>query len=93
MVQNNLKASDFDYELADDRIAKYPLSNRNESKLLHYQNGEITNDVFKNLDKHLPDQSLLVFNDTKVLAARLYFKKKTGAKIEIFCLEPHQSTA
>lgn len=93
MVQNNLKASDFDYELADDRIAKYPLSNRNESKLLHYQNGKITNDVFKNLDKHLPDQSLLVFNDTKVLAARLYFKKKTGAKIEIFCLEPHQSTA
>ena len=93
MVQNNLKASDFDYNLADDRIAKYPLSNRNESKLLHYQNGKITNDVFKNLDKHLPDQSLLVFNDTKVLAARLYFKKKTGAKIEIFCLEPHQSTA
>jgi len=93
MVQNNLKASDFDYNLADDRIAKYPLSNRNESKLLHYQNGDIQSDVFKNLDQHLPDKSLLVFNDTKVLAARLYFKKKTGAKIEIFCLEPHESTA
>lgn len=93
MINTDLKASDFNYDLPEDRIAKYPLANRNESKLLRYQSGEIIEDQFFNLDQHLPKDSLLVFNDTKVLAARLYFQKKTGANIEIFCLEPHESTA
>lgn len=93
MNNPDLKASDFDYNLPEERIAKYPLASRNESKLLTYKSGKILEDQFFNLNKHLPEESLLVFNDTKVLAARLYFQKATGANIEIFCLEPHESTA
>ena len=92
MNRKELHSDQFNYNLPDERIAKYPLSNRNASKLLTYKKGEIAEDVFSNLDSHLPQESVLVFNDTKVLAARLYFKRKTGAKIEIFCLEPHGIT-
>lgn len=92
MKRTELSAEEFNYDLPEERIAKYPLENRNRSKLLTYKSGEIAEDQFSNLNAHLPSNSILVFNDTKVIAARLYFKKDTGAKIEIFCLEPYQST-
>ncbi len=83
-----IKITDFIYELPDSRIAKYPLQNRDESKLLVWQNGHINQDTFKNIPHYLPEKSLLVFNNTKVIHARMFFQKETGAKIEIFCLEP-----
>ena len=79
---------DFDYVLPDDRIAKYPLPERDKSKLLIWKNGRITDSLFKNLSDYIPENTLLVFNNTKVIQARLIFQKKTGASIEIFCLEP-----
>ncbi len=82
-----IKIKDYTYELPEDRIAKYPLTNRSDSKLLVYNNG-ITEDQFHNISSYLPKNSLLVFNNTKVIQARLLFQKETGAKIEIFCLEP-----
>ena len=92
MNREQLESKDFFYDLPDEQIAKYPLDNRNSSKLLTYKNGSIDADVFSNLKAHLPEGAVLVFNDTKVLAARLYFQRKTGAKIEIFCLEPFEQT-
>lgn len=92
MNRHELKTVDFVYELPEERIAKYPLKNRNDSKLLVYKNSTIKEVVFKKLEKELPRDSMLVFNDTKVLSARLRFQKETGARIEIFCLEPHEST-
>ncbi len=91
MSRKQLQTNDFSYELPTERIAKYPLANRNQSKLLTYKTGEIATDVFSNLQLHLPAEAVLVFNDTKVLAARLHFTKKTGARIEVFCLEPYES--
>ena len=90
MDPRNLSIKDFTYDLPEDRIAKYPLPERDASKLLVYDQGKITEDVYKNLDKHLPPNSVLVFNDTKVIEARLLFQKPTGGIIEIFCLEPHE---
>jgi S-adenosylmethionine:tRNA ribosyltransferase-isomerase len=84
-----LLIEDYDYLLPDDRIAKYPLDTRDQSKLLVWKNGEISDEVFSGLPTQLPPQSLLVFNNTKVIRARLLFKKTTGAAIEIFILEPH----
>ena len=81
---------DFDYELPNDRIAKYPLPERDNSKLLIWKNGRITERLFKNLSDYIPKNTLLVFNNTKVIQARLIFHKKTGASIEIFCLEPEE---
>jgi S-adenosylmethionine:tRNA ribosyltransferase-isomerase len=78
----------YDYPLPDERIAKFPLPQRDESKLLLYRGGEISETVFKHLGGHLPADSLLVFNNTRVIQARLLFQKETGARIEIFCLEP-----
>ncbi|MEQ8908837.1 MAG: S-adenosylmethionine:tRNA ribosyltransferase-isomerase [Vicingaceae bacterium] len=92
MEREDLASKDFSYELPDSRIAKFPLANRNQSKLLTYKAGKIGEDHFFNLEKHLPKDSVLVFNNTKVLAARLQFKKLTGARIEVFCLEPFQTT-
>ena len=92
MNREQLESKEFFYDLPDERIAAYPLKNRNLSKLLTYKNGAIETDVFSNLRAHLPEGSILVFNDTKVLASRLYFQRKTGAKIEIFCLEPFEQT-
>ena len=92
MNREELHSDHFNYNLPVERIAKYPLANRNASKLLTYANGTIGEDVFSNLKSHLPKDAVLVFNDTKVLAARLYFQRKTGAKIEIFCLEPFKLT-
>ncbi len=88
MHPKRLLIKDFVYDLPEDRIAKYPLPQRDESKLLIYKNGEITQDIYAKLDEHIPSSSLLVFNNTKVVEARLLFKKNTGSVIELFCLEP-----
>jgi len=88
MHPKNLAISDFTYDLPDDRIAKYPLEERDNSKLLVYRNGEIKSSSYKNLEEFLPAETLLVFNNTKVVEARLLFQKTTGGVIEIFCLEP-----
>lgn len=84
----NLSAQALNYELPEERIAKYPLPQRDQSKLLVWRNGEITDAQFLNLDQFLPEGSLLVFNNTRVIRARLLFQKATGANIEIFCLDP-----
>ena len=85
-----ISTSDYAYELPDDKIAKYPLAERDQSKLLVWKDGQIQDAQFRNLADYLPANSLLVFNNTKVIRARLHFLKETGAKIEIFCLDPHE---
>ena len=85
----HIHIADYDYPLPDERIAKYPKAIRDESKLLLYKSGEISEDTFYNLPNHLPAGELMVFNNTKVIQARLHFHKSTGALIEVFCLEPH----
>ena len=92
MNREQLNSVDFLYNLPEERIAIHPLTDRNESKLLIHKDGDIRNDSFSNLEKYLPKKSTLVFNDTKVIAARLLFTKHSGSKIEIFCLEPFEST-
>jgi len=84
----SIRVEDFRYELPDNAIARYPLEDRSASKLLLYNGGSITRDRFSNLPGHLPPGSWLVFNNTRVIQARLIFKKESGARIEIFCLEP-----
>ena len=84
----DIKLSDYTYHLPDERIAKFPLSKRDESKLLVYQQGKISHTVFKNITDYLPKNSLLVFNNTKVIPARIHFQKSTGAIIQIFLLHP-----
>ena len=79
---------DFQYDLPDERIAKFPLPERDHSKLLLYRHGEVSEDLFYNLPHHIPADSLMIFNNTKVIQARLHFRKETGALIEVFCLEP-----
>ncbi|MBL0131961.1 MAG: S-adenosylmethionine:tRNA ribosyltransferase-isomerase [Chitinophagaceae bacterium] len=85
-----ISIQDYFYSLPEERIAKYPLAERDASKLLIYKEGEIREDVYKNISYHIPTNSLLIFNNTKVVAARLLFQKPTGGVIEIFCLEPHE---
>ena len=87
-----IKISEFDYQLDDERIAKYPLKNRDDSKLLIYRESGIEDLQFNQIGTLLDSNTRLIFNNTKVIRARLHFKKKTGAKIEIFCLEPHSPT-
>lgn len=86
----NIKISDYSYSLPDECIARYPLAERDSSKLLVWNNGTIKKEQFKNITSYIPENSLLVFNNTRVIHARLFFQKETGAKIEIFCLEPVQ---
>ena len=86
-----LSINEFDYNLPNERIAKYPLAQRNASKLLVYANGQIKDDVFSSLHANLPKGSCLVMNNTKVVAARLKFVKSTGSQIEVFCLEPFET--
>ncbi|WP_299819044.1 S-adenosylmethionine:tRNA ribosyltransferase-isomerase [uncultured Pontibacter sp.] len=83
-----LAIKDFVYELPDERIAKFPLPERDQSKLLHYRQGQIAEHTFTDLPQLLPPHTLLVFNDTKVVQARLLMQKETGGLVEIFCLEP-----
>ncbi len=85
----NIATSEFNYELPDERIAKFPLPKRNQSKILVYKSGKILDDKFAQLADYIEENSLLVFNNTKVIHARIEFNKSTGARIEIFCLEPH----
>ena len=86
----HIHISEYNYPLPDERIAKFPLTVRDQSKLLVYRHGEVTEDVFTSLPDYLPKGSLMVFNNTKVIQARLHFRKETGALIEVFCLEPIQ---
>lgn len=86
----SISISEYNYHLPDERIAKYPLVQRDQSKLLHYCNGTIKIQSFLDLPDLLPANSLMVFNNTRVIHARLLFKKQTGASIEVFCLSPHQ---
>ncbi|MEO8823558.1 MAG: S-adenosylmethionine:tRNA ribosyltransferase-isomerase [Ginsengibacter sp.] len=91
MHPKNLSIDDFDYPLPEEKIAVYPLPERDQSKLLIYENGNISEDIYRNIADHLPENSFLVFNDTKVIKARILFQKITGSVIEIFCLEPHEN--
>lgn len=84
----NISIEDYDYPLPDERIAKYPLSERDASKLLVLNKDNISSSHFKDIGNFLPKDSLLIFNETKVVRARLQFTKDSGAAIEIFCLEP-----
>ena len=84
----HIQIKDFCYDLPDERIAKFPLASRDQSKLLVYRHGEISEDTFSSLPEYIPTGSLMVFNNTKVIQARLHFRKETGALIEVFCLEP-----
>jgi len=89
----DIRIEDFTYTLPDERIAKYPLATRDASKLLIYKDGSIEEDIYKNIAAHIPPDTLLVFNQTKVIHARLLFKKPTGGAIEVFCLEPDKQYA
>lgn len=80
--------AEYDYTLPDERIAKYPLAQRDTSKLLIYKKGIVSEDIFSTLPQHIPHGSLMIFNNTKVIQARLRFRKETGATVEVFCLEP-----
>jgi len=91
MHPKNISILDFTYDLPDEKIALHPLQQRDQSKLLVYKSGIIATDVYSNIDKHLPPNSLLIFNNTKVIKARLLFTKPTGGVIEIFLLEPYQA--
>lgn len=91
MIKNNieqLRITDFNYELPDEKIAKYPLSERDSSKLLLYRNGKTDETLFRSLPEEIPNGSLMIFNNTRVIHARLLFRKETGATIEVFCLSP-----
>ena len=83
----NILIEDYDYPLPEERIAKFPLEQRDHSKLLIYHNGEIAESQFFHVPELLPQNSLLIFNNTKVIHARLFFQKATGSTIEVFCLE------
>lgn len=88
MDTRQIRISEYNYQLPDERIAKFPIAERDHSKLLVYEHGQISDDVFYHLPNYLPKNSLMVFNNTKVIQARMHFRKETGALIEIFLLEP-----
>ena len=89
MITKNIRIADYSYDLPSDRIAKFPVEERDRSKLLVYKDGNITSDSFFNLPNYLTEHSLMIFNNAKVIQARLHFQKATGANIEIFLLEPY----
>jgi len=89
MEERYININDYDYPLPDERIAKFPLSERDSSKLLVYRGGDISQRHFSDIGEELPEGSLLVFNNTKVVRARLVMHKPSGARVEVFCLEPH----
>ena len=88
MNTKHIRIKDYNYDLPNERIAKFPLPERDKSKLLVYNHGEVSQDVFSNITRYLPQGALMVFNNTKVIQARLHFRKETGSLIEIFLLEP-----
>lgn len=89
MHPKELKIEDFTYNLPDERIAKFPLTDRSSSKLLTYKGGNIAHTTFRNIGDELPENAMLVFNNTRVIQARIVFHKSSGARIEVFLLEPH----
>ena len=89
LMERYININDYDYPLPDERIAKFPLSERDKSKMLVYRGGEILERHFSDIPEMLPESSLLVFNNTKVVRARLVMHKPSGARVEVFCLEPH----
>ena len=89
-AERHIDINDFDYDLPNERIAKFPLAERSESKLLVYDNGSISESRFRNVADHLPAGAMLVFNNTRVVRARIVMHKPSGARIEVFCLEPHR---
>ena len=93
MTVKQINISDYNYELPDERIAKFPLEKRDSSKLLTYVSGSVSTNVFSSLPEILPANSCLVFNNTRVIQARLEFFKSTGSRIEIFCLEPQEPSS
>lgn len=93
MTVKQINISDYNYELLDERIAKFPLEKRDSSKLLTYVSGNVSTNVFSSLPEILPANSCLVFNNTRVIQARLEFFKSTGSRIEIFCLEPQEPSS
>lgn len=92
MDTKHIKISDYNYDLPDERIAKFPIAQRDHSKLLVYNHGEVSDDVFYHLPEYLPKGALMIFNNTKVIQARMHFRKETGALIEVFLMEPAQPT-
>jgi len=88
MHPKDIRIEDYTYLLPDERIAKYPLASRDASKVLVYKDGIITEDIYRNIARHIPNDTLMVFNQTKVVHARLLFKKPSGGVIEVFCLAP-----
>lgn len=92
-LNTTIKISDFDYPLPDERIARFPTGERDSSRLLVYRDGAIGDTVFRNIGKELPAGATLVFNNTRVIRARIVMHKPSGARIEIFCLEPHSPAA
>ncbi|HXB44622.1 MAG TPA: S-adenosylmethionine:tRNA ribosyltransferase-isomerase [Puia sp.] len=90
MHPKDISILDYTYNLPEEKIAKYPLTQRDASKLLVYKNGNISDDSYRNITQRLPENPLLIFNDTKVVEARIIFQKSSGATIEIFCLEPFE---
>ena len=88
-MERHIDINRFDYDLPDGRIAKFPLAERSASKLLVWRGGEISERHFADLGEVLPAGELLVFNNTKVIRARIIMHKPSGARIEVFCLEPH----
>ncbi len=88
-MERHIAINDFDYPLPDERIAKFPLAERSASKLLVYRGGEISERRFADIGDALPAGQLIVFNNTKVIRARIIMHKPSGARIEVFCLEPH----
>ena len=89
MHPKHLKIEDFTYDLPAEKIAYNPVNPRDHSKLLVYRDEKISEDIYRNISEHLPDKAVLVFNDTKVVKSRLFFKNENGANIEVFCLEPY----
>lgn len=88
MHPKDISIADFSYDLPQENIAFHPLAERDASKLLIYRDGKIGEDIYRNISRHIPENALLIFNNTKVVEARILFQKSTGAQIELFCLEP-----
>ncbi len=87
-ISEKIELSEYNYHLPKERIAQYPVDERDMSKLLIYDDGKISDKIFRNIDENIPSDHLLIFNNTRVVRARLKFQKSTGAAIEIFCIEP-----
>ena len=90
MQPTSIRIAEYTYHLPNDRIAAHPLPDRDASKLLIYNEGKISESIYRNITEFLAQDSLMIFNDTKVIEARILFQKPTGGVIEIFCLEPHE---